>query len=64
MVQNSRTQPPEKVRASVSFTRDHYELLERIAAEKKVSVAWVVREAVEGYLSDRWPLFTPDASHQ
>ena len=45
------------VRASVSFPKDQYEVLERIAKEKKVSVAWVVRDAVDTYLAERWPLF-------
>lgn len=45
------------VRATVSFPENHYAELERIARENKVSVAWVVREAVEKYLVDRWPLF-------
>ncbi|WP_082124794.1 ribbon-helix-helix domain-containing protein [Lysobacter capsici] len=40
-------------RASVSFPADLYEALERIAKEKKVSVAWVVREAVERYVDQR-----------
>ena len=30
--------------------------LERLAHEKKVSLAWIVREAVEKYLADQWPL--------
>jgi hypothetical protein len=30
--------------------------LERIARDKKVSVAWVVREASEKYVDDQWPL--------
>lgn len=45
------------VRASVSFPRELYETLERIAKEKKVSLAWVVREAAEKYIADKWPLF-------
>ncbi|AXW09999.1 hypothetical protein CJO90_05670 [Ralstonia solanacearum] len=44
-------------RASVSFPPELYATLERIAKEKKVSVAWVVREAAEKYVSDQWPLF-------
>lgn len=44
-------------RASVSFPPDLYATLERIAKEKKVSVAWVVREAAEKYVGDQWPLF-------
>jgi hypothetical protein len=33
-----------------------YEALERIATEKKVSVAWVVREAAAEYVVDKAPL--------
>lgn len=43
-------------RASVSFPTETYAELERIAASKKVSVAWVVREAAERYVADQWPL--------
>jgi hypothetical protein len=45
------------IRASISFPRDVYETLESIAKEKKVSLAWVVREATEKYIWERWPLF-------
>jgi predicted DNA-binding ribbon-helix-helix protein len=45
------------VRASISFPPDLYKTLEDIAREKKVSLAWVVREAAEKYVTDRWPLF-------
>lgn len=38
-------------RASVSFPTGIYAELERIAATKKVSVAWVVREAAERYVA-------------
>lgn len=31
-------------------------MLEKIAAEHRVSLAWVVRDAVDGYLKARWPL--------
>jgi predicted DNA-binding protein len=44
------------VRASISFPPDVYETLEVIAKEKKVSLAWVVREAAEKYIADKWPL--------
>lgn len=47
----------ECIRASVSFEREDYAELERIAEEKRVSVAWVVRDAVSRYLSERSPLF-------
>lgn len=44
--------PKETVRASVSFNSADYEQLERLAAEKKASLAWVVREAVSLYIQD------------
>ncbi len=47
----------ETVRVSVSFPKGVYAELEQIADANKVSLAWVVREAVEKYLKDRWPLF-------
>ena len=47
---------PSSVRVSVSFPKEQYELLSRIAQEKKVSVAWVTRDAVEKYLTQQWPL--------
>lgn len=45
------------VRASISFPPEVYKTLEIIAREKKVSMAWVVREAVDKYIEDKWPLF-------
>ena len=48
---------PKMPRASVSFPPELYATLERIAKEKKVSVAWVVRDAAEKYVGDQWPLF-------
>jgi metal-responsive CopG/Arc/MetJ family transcriptional regulator len=47
------------VRASISFPPDVYQTLEGIAKAKKVSLAWVVREAAEKYIADKWPLFQP-----
>ncbi|MGA2251912.1 MAG: CopG family transcriptional regulator [Edaphobacter sp.] len=47
--------PP--VRATISFPPDLYEAIETIAIQKKVSLAWVVRDAVEQYVADKWPLF-------
>jgi hypothetical protein len=49
---------PRTTRASVSFPTDVYQELERIAEAKKVSLAWVVREAAEKYVADQWPLFS------
>jgi predicted DNA-binding ribbon-helix-helix protein len=45
------------VRTSISFPSDIYKTLEGIARQKKVSLAWVVREAAEQYVADKWPLF-------
>jgi metal-responsive CopG/Arc/MetJ family transcriptional regulator len=45
------------VRATISFPSELYKTLEGIAREKKVSLAWVVREASEQYVEGKWPLF-------
>ena len=45
-----------KSRASISFPPEVYSELEKLAAAKKVSLAWIVREATEKYLADQWPL--------
>ena len=44
------------VRASISFSPDVYQTLEEIARRKKVSIAWVVRDAADRYITDKWPL--------
>ena len=49
-------QTTSQVRATISFPPRVYETLEMIAKEKKVSLAWVVREATEKYIADKWPL--------
>jgi metal-responsive CopG/Arc/MetJ family transcriptional regulator len=41
------------VRASISFPSHLYETLEELAKQKKVSLAWVVRDAAERYVADR-----------
>ena len=54
-----RARKPEgksSVRATISFPSELYETLEGIAKQKKVSLAWVVREATEKYIADKWPL--------
>ena len=40
------------VRASISFPPDLYETLEKLAKQKKVSLAWVVRDAAERYIAE------------
>lgn len=51
-----KVQSTAAIRASISFPPDVYETLEVIAKEKKVSLAWVVRDAAEKYIADKWPL--------
>jgi len=49
-MENRVKKPLDKVRSSISFSQEVYTTLEEIAYEKKVSLAWVVRDAVEIYL--------------
>ena len=46
-------------RASVTFPPELYKTIEDLARRKKVSIAWVVRDAVEKYVADQWPLLNP-----
>ena len=46
-----------RVRVTIGFSPDMHGTLERIARDKKVSLAWVVRDAVDVYLAEKWPLF-------
>jgi hypothetical protein len=39
-------------RASISFPPDLDETLEEVSQQNKVSLAWVVRDAVERYVAD------------
>lgn len=55
-IQSYTTPAENTVRASVSFPEDQYVELERIAQQHRVSLAWVVREAVQTYLVTRGPL--------
>jgi len=49
------------VRATITFPPDLYATLEEIAKKKKVSLAWVVRDASEQYVAEKWPLFGKQA---
>ncbi|MCB0133768.1 MAG: ribbon-helix-helix protein, CopG family [Caldilineaceae bacterium] len=53
----ARTAKKKSIRTTVSLPAEDYDELERIAEKKKVSVAWVVREAVDRYLDLESPLF-------
>ncbi len=46
-----KAQNKAAIRASISFPPDLYETLEQIAQQKKVSLAWVVRDAAEKYVA-------------
>ncbi len=48
--------PKRMARMSVGFPPELFQTLEQIAEQQKVSVAWIVRDAAEKYVSDRWPL--------
>jgi metal-responsive CopG/Arc/MetJ family transcriptional regulator len=46
-----KAQSTVAVRASITFPPDLYESLEEIAKQKRVSLAWVVRDAAEKYVA-------------
>jgi predicted DNA-binding protein len=45
------------LRASITFPPELYQTLQDLAKKKKVSIAWLVRDAAEKYVADMWPLF-------
>jgi predicted DNA-binding protein len=55
----TKTKHGAQPRASITFPPEVYETIEELAKKKKVSIAWIVREAVEKYVSDQWPLLAP-----
>lgn len=48
---------PRSVRATVSLPPEIHQTLTALARQKKVSTAWVLREAAEKYIAEQWPLF-------
>jgi predicted DNA-binding protein len=50
------TGKPRPMRASASLPPEIYSTLQDIAKQKKVSVAWVIRDAAEKYIAEQWPL--------
>ena len=52
----------KKNRVSVSFEAESYAVIEEISNKKKVSLAWVVRDAVEQYLLRELPMIH-DSEH-
>jgi len=51
-----RGQQQPSVRTTVTIPSETYQVVEALAEQKKVSMAWVVREAVDQYVSQQWPL--------
>jgi hypothetical protein len=47
----TKAQSASWVRASISFPHELYRTLEDLAKKKKVSLAWVVRDAAEKYVA-------------
>jgi hypothetical protein len=45
---------------SVTLLSETHASLETIAKQKKVSLAWVMRDAAEKYVAEQWPLFAQD----
>lgn len=56
------TGKPPAARASASLPPDLYRTLQDIAKQKKVSVAWVIRDAAEKYIAEQWPLFASNSN--
>jgi hypothetical protein len=52
MTQNPKAQATVVVRALITFPRDLYETPEQLTEPKKVSLAWIVRDAPESYFAD------------
>lgn len=50
------TDKPRAARVSVSLSPEVCRTLQDIAKQKKVSVAWVMRDAADKYIADQWPL--------
>jgi metal-responsive CopG/Arc/MetJ family transcriptional regulator len=59
-----KAQKRAAVRASITFPSNLYETLEKIAQQKKVSLAWVVRDAAEKYVTDQLPLLAREQQPQ
>lgn len=44
-------------RVTATVPRSYYAELQRIAKEKRVSIAWVIRDAIREYVESKLPLF-------
>lgn len=54
------TGKPRAIRVTASLPPEICKTLQGIAKQKKVSVAWVIRDAAEKYVADQWPLLGRD----
>ena len=54
--QSREAQERGTCRTSVTLPAELHHELEAIAKQKKVSLAWVIRDAAELYVRDKWPL--------
>ncbi len=50
------SQKPRSIRATVSLSPEIHRSIEALARQKKVSTAWVLRDAAEKYIDNQWPL--------
>jgi predicted transcriptional regulator len=57
MARRPKDEIETSTRTSVTLPSSVYASLEIIARQKKVSMAWVMRDAAEKYVSEQWPLF-------
>jgi metal-responsive CopG/Arc/MetJ family transcriptional regulator len=48
-------QPREGTRITVTVPEPHYAVVLELAAKKKVSASWVVRDAIERYIQQEAP---------
>lgn len=53
MMSQGKQQPQ---RLSITLPAGHYQAVERLALQKRVSLAWVIREAVRLYVETESPL--------
>lgn len=56
MPETAHVQDDKSARLSVSLTAEQHRELSEIARKNRVSVAWVVREAIDRLLKDDMPL--------
>jgi hypothetical protein len=50
-IASSPDSTPGGTRLSVTLQAQHYRQMQQVAANKKVSMAWVIRDAVDHYLA-------------